>query len=360
MGVGGLDGVVVCDTRVSRVDGLAGELLLAGVPVASVAARASVAWTAALLWGASEDDVQVGLAQGREAAWVALPQVLPALQGSADAGAAVRAALAFQAPRTPSEIAGSIAVFVSAWCRVQHAQDPIPPDPTLAHGADLIRMIRGRATRAQADALAAYLSVVSDHGMNASTFTARVVASTGADTLSGVLAAFGALMGPLHGGAPGPVLDMLDAVGSVDMAPAWVARELQEGRRIMGMGHRVYRVRDPRAAVLEDVLCGLEGAVERRALARAVELAAEQALAVRHPERPLRANVEFYTALLLEALGVPRAAFTALFAAGRVLGWCAHIEEQQRTGRLIRPRARYVGVMPPATLLSTCPPAQRP
>jgi citrate synthase len=185
--------------------------------------------------------------------------------------------------------------------------------------------------------------------MNASTFTARVVTSTGSDMVSAVVAAVGALKGPLHGGAPGPVLDMLDAVGEPARAAGWIDAELAAGRRIMGMGHRIYRVRDPRAAVLERAIARLEQAgvsTGRLALARAVERAAEGALRLKHPGRPLAANVEFYTAVLLDTLGLDRAAFAPTFAVGRVAGWCAHVLEQRATGRLIRPASRYVG--PPA------------
>jgi len=151
-------------------------------------------------------------------------------------------------------------------------------------------------------------------------------------------AAIGALKGPLHGGAPGPVLDMLDAIGSDDaeVAATWIEGELAAGRRIMGMGHRIYRVRDPRAAVLERALFRLEQSgvrCERLPRARAVEAAADGLLRRRHPERPLPANVEFYTAVLLDAIGLDRRLFTTIFAAGRVVGWLAHIAEQRRTGK---------------------------
>ena len=161
--------------------------------------------------------------------------------------------------------------------------------------------------------------------------------------------ALGALKGPLHGGAPGPVLDMLDAIGTPDRAETWIAQELAEGRRIMGMGHRIYRVRDPRAAVLERAIARLEQdgvSTGRLALARAVEQAAAGALAAKYPNRSLAANVEFYTAVLLDTLGLDRAAFTPTFAVGRVAGWCAHVREQRRSGRLIRPASRYVGALP--------------
>ena len=195
-------------------------------------------------------------------------------------------------------------------------------------------------------ALETYLATVSDHGMNASTFTARVIASTGSDAVSAVVGAVGALKGPLHGGAPGPVLDMLDAIGTPAHAAGWLEAELIAGRRIMGMGHRIYRVRDPRAAVLEralETLGGADGSTPRLELARAVERAAEEVLAQRHPERPLRANVEFYTAVLLDRIGLSRDLFSLLFTCGRVAGWIAHIAEQRATGKLIRPDSRYVG-----------------
>ena len=208
---------------------------------------------------------------------------------------------------------------------------------------------------AHARALDAYWITVSDHGLNASTFTARVVASTGADLMPCIVSALGALKGPLHGGAPGPVLDMLDATEGADPRP-WLEKEVAAGRRIMGMGHRIYRVRDPRAFVFEQALLRLEGEQRfpsgqgqvgaRLAHARRVEQAAEALLSERHPSRPLRANVEFYTALLLEALGIPRELFSAVFAIGRSAGWLAHIEEQRRVGKLIRPAARYVGPSP--------------
>jgi citrate synthase len=244
-----------------------------------------------------------------------------------------------------------MAVYAAAWQRRRAGLAPLAPDPERAHADDLLRMLHGRgAAPARARGLDAYLVTVAEHGMNASTFTARVVASTRSDAVSGVGAALGALRGPLHGGAPGPVLDMLDAIVRAEAAPAWLRAELAAGRRIMGLGHRVYRVRDPRAAVLEDALALLERAGERSrylALARAVERAAVAALDERRPERRLRTNVEFYTAVLLDALDVPRELFTPVFAAGRVAGWLAHVAEETAVARLIRPSLHYVGPLPP-------------
>jgi len=216
------------------------------------------------------------------------------------------------------------------------------PDPAAPPAFDLLRMLHDAPPSAAAvRALDTYWAIVADHGMNASTFTARVIASTGAGMAAAVLGALGALEGPLHGGAPGPVLDMLDAIGSADAADAWLERELAAGRRLMGFGHGVYRVRDPRADILRGTLASL--ASPRRPLAEAVEQRALRWLRVYKPDRPLETNVEFYTALVLDALGLPRSLFTATFAAGRAVGWVAHAREQQRSGRLIRPASKYVG-----------------
>jgi citrate synthase len=190
---------------------------------------------------------------------------------------------------------------------------------------------------------------VIDHGLNASTLAARVVASTGSDMVSAVVAGVGALKGPLHGGAPGPVLDMLDAIDHPERSRAWLLERLSARERIMGMGHRIYRVRDPRAAALERAATRFQqsgGGGARLALARVVEREAESLLAERHPDRPLRANVEFYTAVLLEAVGVPRTSFSPTFAVSRVAGWCAHVDEQRLRGRLMRPLSKYVGPQP--------------
>jgi citrate synthase len=266
---------------------------------------------------------------------------------------ALRAALAHvrgAAAEDPAAIAGAMAVFAAAWARRAAGAEPLAPDPDCPHAADTLRMVLGaQPDAARSAALDAYLVTVAEHGMNASTFTARVVASTGSDAASAVVAALGALKGPLHGGAPGPVLDMLDAIGDPAKAPEWLEQELAAGRRVMGLGHRVYRVRDPRAAVLERRIEALRAAgveTDRLELARAVERAAVDILRKRHPERRLETNVEFYTAVLLDAIALPRALFTPTFAVARVAGWLAHVAEQRDGGRIIRPTCRYVGPEP--------------
>jgi citrate synthase len=198
----------------------------------------------------------------------------------------------------------------------------------------------------EATALETYLVSAADHGLNASTFAARVTASTRASLTDAVTAALCALKGPLHGGAPGPVLDMLDAIGPVENAEAWLDAAVMRGDRLMGFGHRVYRVHDPRSEVVRAVVERLNRDTGRLRYAEAVEKAALAVLERRKPNRSLQTNLEFYTALLLEALGLPRDAFTGVFAAARVVGWIAHALEQQASGRLIRPQSVYIGKIP--------------
>jgi citrate synthase len=355
-GTGGLEGVVVADTRLSEVDGEAGRLIVAGHDIEKLAEAVTFEEVCAALWGSALPDasrreqVRVAVAEGRTMAFEHLPSLGDALD-RADGMDALRAAVAHLSVHdgfdSPARVTGAMAVFAAAWARVRAKLQPVAPDPSLGQAADYLHMIHGRLPAdPQVAALDAYLVTVADHGMNASTFAARVVTSTGSDLVSSVVAAIAALKGPLHGGAPGPVLDMLDAIGSPGRAADWIEGELAAGRRIMGMGHRIYRVRDPRAAVLDRATLRLEQAgvsSGRLALARAVESAAEGALKVKHPNRPLRANVEFYTAVLLDTLGLDRASFTPTFAVGRVAGWAAHVEEQRQNGRLIRPASRYVG-----------------
>lgn len=353
----GLEDVVAFETELCLIDGEGGRLLVRGSAIDEVAGL-GFERAAALLWfddPSEERGDELRIALGRARRWAfGHAQTVAAALGRQSAMAGVRAALAsLHLPGTGehawAKVTGALGVLLAGWARKAAGLPLLAPDPDAPHAADVLRMIHGRHEAASSRAFDHYLCTVMEHGVNASTFAARTVASTDADIQAAVLAGMCALEGRLHGGAPGPVLDMLDAVGSSERAPSWLKRELEAGRRIMGMGHRVYRARDPRAAVLERSCHTLDPESGRIALARAVEKTAERLLAERHPQRALRANVEFFTAVLLEAVGIPRDMFTATFAAGRVVGWCAHIDEQRRTGRLIRPRARYIG-RPESTL----------
>lgn len=346
----GLEDVIAFDTELCHIDGDAGQLWFRGTPVAQVA-ELGFERTIALLFASHGDGERVrdALGHARLRAHESLPALSTAL-ALGDPMDAVRAALACSAPpegdffAQATSLIAATGVFVAAWRRRSVGSEALAPDERANHANDILRLMGGDTTSpAPARALGVYLSTVTEHGVNASTFAARTVASTAADLASAVVAGMCALKGPLHGGAPGPVLDMLDAIGTPDDAERWLASELAAGRRIMGMGHRVYRARDPRASVFEAACRTLRAQNPRIDLALAVEREAERLLAERQPTRRLRANVEFFTAVLLEALGIPREMFTAMFAAGRVVGWCAHADEQRRTGRLIRPRARYVG-----------------
>jgi citrate synthase len=349
----GLAGVLVARTELSDVRGDTGQLVVRGYSIESlVSAVPFEAMFSLLLQGALPDST--GLVARRrelgEARVAAHARLVPRFEAIAapDAMTTLRSALSLlPAEATPGDALAMAAVASAAWIRKDRG-GPLPaPRPGLSHAHDLLHMLSGGdVSEGAASLLDAYLVTVAEHGFNASTFAARVTASTGADLPSALVAGVATLSGPLHGGAPGPVLDMLDAVGSEARATAYIQAEIAAGRRIMGMGHRVYRVRDPRAFVLERALSAYqkgEGGSERLALARAVEAAAEAELARKYPERALRANVEFYTALLLEALDVPRAAFTAVFACARIAGYSAHYAEQRASGRLIRPSALYVG-----------------
>ena len=358
---GGLDGVVVADTRLSDVDGERGRLVIAGHDIEQLASWASFEDMVDLLEravpggdaSAAASSVAADLGRGRVLAFELLPRLGDALRAD-DGMDALRAGVAQlqSAAGIAAERAtlASLSVFAAAWMRMRMGHEPVAPDATLSHATDYLRMATGgNVDPARARALDTYLVTVADHGMNASTFTARVIASTASDVVSAITGALGALKGPLHGGAPGPVLDMLDAIRTPERAHEWLSDHIARGERIMGMGHRIYRARDPRAAVFETAIGALgndTSAKARLALAREVEKAAEALLRERHPDRPLKANVEFYTAILLEAVGLPRDAFTPTFAVGRVAGWLAHVREQRAFGRLVRPASQYIGSHP--------------
>ena len=237
---------------------------------------------------------------------------------------------------------------VAAHVRISAGKRPVAPRADLPPAANFLYMVHGKEPDpVAARALDTYWVTVIDHGMNASTFAGRVIASTRSDMVSAVTGAIGALKGPLHGGAPGPVLGMLKEIKSAERAEPWVRNELAAGRRIMGFGHRVYKVRDPRADVLSTVADAMSGAaLEDRKLfdlARAVEQTVLRVLDEVKPGRNLRTNVEFFTALVLQALGLDPRSFVATFACGRIAGWCAHVIEQHAEDHLIRPQSDYIG-----------------
>jgi citrate synthase len=365
--ISGLEDVVAAETVLSDVDGGAGRLVIRGHTLDALAGHRSFESVVRLLLDGffpelaevAPDDAALATALGaaRRDAFARCAPLLPAL-AALDVYDGVRAGVALlpdgDALADALRLVAAPAVLTPALLRLRRGDAPVTPDPARGHAADVLRMLAGAPPAPPlAAALDAYLVTVCDHGLNASTFAARVVASTRAGLASAVLAGLSALKGPLHGGAPGPVLAMLDAVAArgdgVADARAWLEEALARGERLMGFGHRVYRVRDPRADALKGAVRRLGAAQHdarvagRLALAERVERAALDVLRTAKPGRSLETNVEFYTALLLEAVGFPAAAFTCVFAMSRTAGWVAHAREQQATGRLIRPQSRYVG-----------------
>src|SRR5215203_2354162 len=355
--VAGLEDVVAAETRLSGVDGEAGELTIAGFPVEELAGRVSFEETVYLLWHDVLPDPEQ-LADFREelAGRRALPRATLDLLRSVAAEKvsvmdALRMASGTVSPGTDDEealtLVACLPTIVAAYSRMLDGEEPVDPDPELGHAANYLYMLTGEVPGEEfTRALETYLNTVSDHGMNASTFVARVIVSTRSDFVSAVVGAIGALKGPLHGGAPGPALDVVFEIGDAGRAESYLREKLGRGERLMGFGHRIYRVRDPRADVLAaaaERLYTTDGDRELYELALNVERTALRLLAEHKPGRNLQTNVEFYTALLLHGLGLPTQLFTPTFAVGRVAGWMAHCFEQRSLDRLIRPQAVYVG-----------------
>jgi len=307
-------------------------------------------WTAATNTPVSEAEVRAALGEARVRAYARLPQLLAASEGLSVVDgfrAAVATLRAEYGLMDDATIVGALPVIVGALVQRMQGKQPHFPNAKLGHAADTLSLLHGRAPNpAETAALDTYFVTVCDHGMNASTFTARVITSTGSDLVSAVVGALGALKGPLHGGAPGPALDMVFEIGSASRAEAVLRGKIEAGEKLMGFGHRIYKVRDPRADVLARAAERLfTGAADRSLyeLARSVEAEALKLLEEYKPGRRLQTNVEFYTALLLHGLGFDVELFTPTFAIGRVSGWIAHAFEQRRANRIIRPQSEYVG-----------------
>ena len=355
MGDRGLEGVVAAVTRLSHVDGERGELIIGGYAVEELAAQATFEETTWLLWH-GDLPATAELQAFRDA--LAARRVLPAattavLRECAAAGVDPMDALRMSVDTLslvssdPVDLVARCPTIVAAYWRLRRGETPIDPRPDLGHAANFLYMLTGsEPDDERVRGLETYLNTVVDHGLNASTFTARVITSTGSDLVSAIVGALGALKGPLHGGAPGPALDLVFDIGDASRAEAVLRAKLEAGERLMGFGHRIYKVRDPRADVLAGAAGRLYGSRQAPAelyeLARVVESTAVRLLEEYKPGRRLQTNVEFYTALLLHGLGFDASLFTPTFAISRVSGWIAHAMEQ-RSGRIIRPQSEYAG-----------------
>jgi len=356
----GLEGVVAAETELSFIDGEAGKLLYRGYDIHDLAERASYVEALYLLWNGrlpdreeleefrdslrgdrALDDRMIGILRQLPAetpAMAALRTGISAL-GAYDPEAEDRSAEATR--RKARRLAAKIPTIIAAFQRLREGQEPVDPDPALDHTANFLAMLRGEApSEVEARALDTSLLLYLEHGLNASTFTCRVIASTLADLHSAITGGVGALKGELHGGANEKAMRMLLEIDEVDgSGEAWVDDALARKKKIMGFGHRVYRTEDPRATHLRrmsEELTASMGDPKWHHLAREVE---ETML----DRKGINCNVDFYCAVVYYTLGIPLDLYTPLFATGRIGGWSAHVLEQQADNRLIRPRAEYVG-----------------
>jgi len=355
----GLEGVVASETELSYIDGEQGILLYRGHDIHDLAENASYAEALYLLWNDElPDRGQLRSFEDRLAEHRAVDDrvldVLGLLPGETPAMTALRtgvSALASYDPeaednseeanrRKATRLAAKIPTIIAAFHRLREGEEPVAPDPSLSHAGNFLYMLRGEEPEeVEARALDTSLLLYLDHGLNASTFTCRVIASTLSDLYSAVTGGIGALKGSLHGGANEKAMRMLLEIGDRDAAAAWVDEALAEKRKIMGFGHRVYRTEDPRATHLRrmsEELTATLGEPKWHEIAREVE---ETML----DRKGINCNVDFYCAPVYYTLGIALDLYTPLFAAGRVGGWSAHVMEQHASNRLIRPRAEYTG-----------------
>jgi citrate synthase len=356
----GLEGVVAAETAVSEVDGANGRLIYrGGYLIEDLAPIATFEETAYLLWnGRLPEKIELDALSGQMAAARRLKDgargSLNALDPATDAMDTLRtvvsaqgAAKALTQPTLDEAIAltAVLPTIVAAAYRRSKGNDPIEPRDDLRHAANLLWMMEGKeASPDRVHWLDTYLVLLADHGLNASTFTARVIASTGSDLTSCIVGAIGALKGPAHGGATFAARTMLDKIGSVENVEPWMEKAHEEHRRFAGFGHRVYRTYDPRAKILREL--AKTAAPDLHRLAARAEEVALKILHDAHPERPNATNVDFWAAVVLTGVGIPKELFTCVFASSRVAGWTAHVLESLADLRIIRPASIWKGPQP--------------
>ena len=365
----GLEGVIVATTSLTKIDGQAGRLIYRGYDVTQLAGRVSYESVAHLLWyGHLPNRQELSALETRFSREHALPnQVIGFLRGEskvAEPLSALQTSVSIlgglRGRTEPSIIDSSIDLtaqmptIVATYHRLRKGQEPVAPRSGLGHAANYLFMLNNKPAKPEhVHALDSYFTLLADHSLNASTFVARIAASTLTDVHSAVVAAISALKGPLHGGAPIYVWEMLQSIGTPANAESWLRDRLEKHDRIMGFGHRVYRTEDPRSRVLKELARQIVDPSLFK-LATTVEDTARKLLREQHPERPIDVNVEFYSSVILHAVGIPPELFTCTFACARTVGWTAHISEQLQDNRLFRPDAEYVG--PEGLTLEATPP----
>ncbi len=357
----GLKGLVVADTRVGSVQGDEGYFHYREFDAVEIASSQSFETTAALLLDGELPDAPEHLAIRTELARArhlepSINRLLEPISTTApDPIVGLLSLLPLVVDPTPTldldhaerraraiAAIGAVPTIVAGLHCARAGRGVIPSDPSLPHATDYVRMVTGQVPAPDvARAVETYLLLTADHGFNASTFAARLVTSTGAGVGGALTSALAALSGPLHGGAPSRVLDMLDEIGDPANTEAWAQRQLETGRKLMGFGHAVYRADDPRSDLLRTVAFGLGDELVERAAE--IESRMLRVLRSWKPEASIVTNVEFYAAVVLHLAGIPQEMFTPTFATSRVVGWSAHLLEQASDNRLMRPKARYVG-----------------
>jgi citrate synthase len=361
----GLEGIVIADTQLSKVFGDVGRLVYVGYNINDLAENASFEEVVFLLWH-KKLPTQTQLTRFRQSLIDEMPiptsllNEMKSFPKNAHPMGVLRTAVSALGLHDPAaddnspeanlkkamHLTAKIPTIVAAWARIRKGQEPVQPSGDLGVAANFLYMLKGHEpNQTEIDAINVYLVLLADHGMNASTFTSRVVTSTDGDMYSAITAAIGSLKGPKHGGANEAAMKMFHEVSQADSVAAWFNSEVKgKGRRIMGIGHRVYKAPDPRAVILKrhaEAVCEVSQQCVLLDVAKELE-----ALALNDPyfiERKLFANVDYYSAILLDAAGIETDMMTPLFAMSRIAGWTAHIIEQWADNRLIRPRGNYVG-----------------
>lgn len=356
----GLEGVVAAKTDLSLVDGERGVLVFRGHFAGDLAVSKTYEEVAHLLWyGKLPTEAELARLKQDMAVHRILPdfvkrivEQLPTETDMMRVMMTAVAALEGDAAWPPTHnqairVTALLPTVVAYRQALLTGMTPVDPDPSLSHTANYLYMLTGvRPSDHHVRALEAYLVITMEHGMNASTFTGRVVTSTQSDLFSAVCGALGSMKGPLHGGAPSGVMDMLEAIGTIDNAEPWIRAQLEQGARLMGFGHRVYKTIDPRGLALRAVVKEMSSQDPWFDLASGVEATAIRLLDEYKPGRRLYTNVEYWAAAVLRSVGLPRTLFTPTFSISRVVGWTAHVLEQSINNRIIRPQSEYVGPMP--------------
>ncbi|GAA0362986.1 citrate synthase/methylcitrate synthase [Bacillus horti] len=359
--VTGLEGVVAADTAISLVDGDKGHLVLRGYWAKELALKHAFEEVAHLIWrGSLPSDDQFNQLKKKLANERDLPEytinILKQLPEQMDMMSVLRALVGtfvLEGARWPPTLDQAVAItakiptIIAYRHRLIQGKALVAPKANLSHIENYLYMLSGEAPQpAHVQALEAYSILTMEHGMNASTFTARVISSTESDIVSAISGAIGAMKGPLHGGAPSGVIEMLEEIGNKEQVEAWIRGALERGERLMGFGHRVYKTHDPRSLALKEMIGSLEGQDEWLDLAYEVEKQAVELLEEFKPGRRLYTNVEFYAAAIMRAVQLPEQLFSPTFTLSRTVGWTAHVLEQAENNRIFRPQSTYIGRTP--------------